>query len=514
MLNAQSAPQMHAQYQMHQQTTPAASAQQAVAMNPFQLLSNLLELQLPKQRHDLENNANNLENVAKYCEDTYFESKEPLKSDALKVSKSYTTQAVASIADQINMLASSFVELIGTESDLIAQMSLNLSQLQQELKIHQEKVARREIGALTTNKNIQRQLKVKKPDVEEKPVKYIRKPIDYSLLDDIGHGIKMTSRNLGRQSSYSSTHSSSGSDIRGAPTIKPPTPPMAQKSGHGSASGGTIRSSTSSSYYRPTVAPPSVPSEYLSRQELGIYASKKELNLSEHLAYGGARRPSQTSAEYSSGMDTMARRMTNPYMSQVSANNSQMSVGYASGKELGMRTNLNNIDYAFTQNGTVVARRSQQAGSGVYGRPSLSSIQAQMAADGPLMRQQSSSSTASQVHNLMQLPPPPEFLANEGGDDDTIAFVEEDHDVIPPWVPLERLLEKVVTTYGYVGLRDDELSFKENTVVYVLKKNDDHWYEGVMQDDVTGQIFTGLYPFNYARSVRKYVNEEKRSSEC
>ena len=133
-----------------------------------------------------------------------------------------------------------------------------------------------------------------------------------------------------------------------------------------------------------------------------------------------------------------------------------------------------------------------------------------------MMRQQSSSSTASHVvQNLMQLlPPPPEFLANEGGEDETIAFVEEDSDVVPPWVPLERLLEKVVTTYGYEGLRDDELSFKENTVVYVLKKNDDHWYEGVMQDEATGQIFTGLYPFNYARSVRKYVGEEKRSSEC
>jgi len=75
--------------------------------------------------------------------------------------------------------------------------------------------------------------------------------------------------------------------------------------------------------------------------------------------------------------------------------------------------------------------------------------------------------------------------------------------VIPPWVPLNRLLEKVVTKYGYEGLKDDELSFKENTVVDVLKKNDDHWYEGVMQDEATGQICTVLHPFNYARSMRK-----------
>lgn len=38
---------------------------------------------------------------------------------------------------------------------------------------------------------------------------------------------------------------------------------------------------------------------------------------------------------------------------------------------------------------------------------------------------------------------------------------------------------------------DDELSFQESSVLYVLKKNDDGWWEGVM-DGVTG-----LFPGNY-----------------
>lgn len=40
-------------------------------------------------------------------------------------------------------------------------------------------------------------------------------------------------------------------------------------------------------------------------------------------------------------------------------------------------------------------------------------------------------------------------------------------------------------------LLDDELSFQESSVLYVLKKNDDGWWEGVM-DGVTG-----LFPGNY-----------------
>ncbi|MEQ2193209.1 Abl interactor 2 [Xenoophorus captivus] len=57
--------------------------------------------------------------------------------------------------------------------------------------IHKEKVARREIGILTTNKNTSRTHKIIAPANMERPVRYIRKPIDYTLLDDVGHGVKV-----------------------------------------------------------------------------------------------------------------------------------------------------------------------------------------------------------------------------------------------------------------------------------------------------------------------------------
>lgn len=62
--------------------------------------------------------------------------------------------------------------------------------------IHKEKVARREIGELTTNKSITKPAGVKNPGIvfpeqQERPVKYVRKTIDYNVLDCLGHGVRV-----------------------------------------------------------------------------------------------------------------------------------------------------------------------------------------------------------------------------------------------------------------------------------------------------------------------------------
>ena len=49
----------------------------------------------------------------------------------------------------------------------------------------------------------------------------------------------------------------------------------------------------------------------------------------------------------------------------------------------------------------------------------------------------------------------------------------------------------VVAIYNYQQDKEDELTFDEGAVIYVVKKNDDGWWEGVMN----GQ--TGLFPGNY-----------------
>jgi abl interactor 2 len=44
----------------------------------------------------------------------------------------------------------------------------------------------------------------------------------------------------------------------------------------------------------------------------------------------------------------------------------------------------------------------------------------------------------------------------------------------PSLVP-KNYLEKVIAVYDYAAEREDELSFQENSLIYVLKKNDDGW---------------------------------------
>lgn len=49
-----------------------------------------------------------------------------------------------------------------------------------------------------------------------------------------------------------------------------------------------------------------------------------------------------------------------------------------------------------------------------------------------------------------------------------------------------------MSLYEYVQQRDDELTFQEGVIIYVIKKNDDGWYEGVTDGGASG-----LFPGNY-----------------
>lgn len=364
----------------------------------FDNISNIVEKEIPMQGKNLADNTMNLEKVAQYCEDIYVNSKDQNKTHLLKETKGFTTQALASVAYQIQCLANSFLTLLDDQSSLIEDMGNSMTNLAHEVSIHKEKVARREIGVLTTNKCVIRTAKIKRSDIDEKPVKYVRKPIDYSIMDDIGHGVKLTktagNTGVGRQNSYSSTHSSSGiQNITGSGSIKggQDTPPLHLKSNilaNNPTGLNTVRSINSSQnqYYRTPIIPPSVPSEYLSRQELGIYSSKKELNqsggadsLSAACGYGGPiggykKRPSinnssmnmpimgnqsyNTNVNEYSGTETLDSRMAQTYMQQLNLNpgmSNNNSVSYASGKDMNIiRTNLNNIDYTTT--GTIYRR--------------------------------------------------------------------------------------------------------------------------------------------------------------
>lgn len=126
-------------------------------------------------------------------------------------------------------------------------------------------------------------------------------------------------------------------------------------------------------------------------------------------------------------------------------------------------------------------------------------------------------------------PPPPEDYEDDDEDESAVVeysdpYAEED----PPWAP-RNYLEKggcfllpsscvtsqpkslciilsrfvfpsVVAIYDYARDKEDELSFQEGAIIYVIKKNDDGWYEGVMNGT------TGLFPGNYVESIMHYAD--------
>ncbi|KAE8291269.1 Abelson interactor 1 [Larimichthys crocea] len=156
-------------------------------------LQMLLEEEIPAGKRALVESYQNLSRVAEYCENNYVQAQD--KKKALEETKAYTTQSLASVAYQINALANNVLQLLDIQASQLRRMESSINHISQTVDIHKEKVARREIGILTTNKNTSRTHKIIAPGNMERPVRYIRKPIDYTLLDDVGHGVKQHGNN-------------------------------------------------------------------------------------------------------------------------------------------------------------------------------------------------------------------------------------------------------------------------------------------------------------------------------
>uniref|UniRef100_A0A3Q1FT33 Abl-interactor 1a n=1 Tax=Acanthochromis polyacanthus TaxID=80966 RepID=A0A3Q1FT33_9TELE len=212
-------------------------------------LQMLLEEEIPAGKRALVESYQNLTRVADYCENNYVQAQD--KRKALEETKAYTTQSLASVAYQINALANNVLQLLDIQASQLRRMESSINHISQTVDIHKEKVARREIGILTTNKNTSRTHKIIAPANMERPVRYIRKPIDYTVLDDVGHGVKWL-----KAKQHGNNQAIRGGTLSrtNPPTQKPPSPPMSGR--------GTLGRNTSYKTLEP-VKPPTVPNDYM-----------------------------------------------------------------------------------------------------------------------------------------------------------------------------------------------------------------------------------------------------------
>ncbi|KAK5847991.1 hypothetical protein PBY51_017076 [Eleginops maclovinus] len=520
-------------------------------------LQMLLEEEIPAGRSALLDSFTNLERVAEYCESNYVQS--PDKQRALEETKNYTTQSLASVAYLINTLANNVLQMLDIQASQLRRMESSINHISQTVDIHKEKVARREIGILTTNKNTSRTHKIIAPANPERPVRYIRKPIDYSFLDDMGHGVKASAQNM-----------KAGGGVlprTNPPTQKPPSPPLSGK--------GTLGRHSPYRTLEP-VRPPVVPNDYVSSptrnmapplQSPARTASVNQRNRTYSSGSSGGSHPSssRSSSRENSGSGSVGLPIAvptpappNAFPAPVQSNpakpppNTATTPGppttaldgppqapnppvetppvpppppqlpaSAAPPNTGPATFGNPAPGApqfYSMNRPVQPpqqQNSQVGGSLPYRRPSSVTGQPNMFQSqlngGPHFAQNQVADVPpppppaeEPVFEEPTPPPPPpeEYEDDEEEDEEESAVVEYSDPYAeedPPWAP-RTYQEKVVAIYDYARDKEDELSFQEGAIIYVIKKNDDGWYEGVMNGT------TGLFPGNYVESIMHYAD--------
>ncbi|XP_055776832.1 uncharacterized protein LOC129854108 [Salvelinus fontinalis] len=146
----------------------------------------------PASRKALIDNYNNLHRVADYCENNYLGLQDEDTWRGLEETKALTTQALASVAYQINSLATSVLRLLDTQAMQLKDMENSLNLLSLAVAIHQEKVSRREMGIFTTVTKLACAKLMSPPKAgRELEGCYIRRPISFTELDTLGHSFNL-----------------------------------------------------------------------------------------------------------------------------------------------------------------------------------------------------------------------------------------------------------------------------------------------------------------------------------
>uniref|UniRef100_A0A3Q2W1Q0 Abl-interactor 2a n=1 Tax=Haplochromis burtoni TaxID=8153 RepID=A0A3Q2W1Q0_HAPBU len=429
-------------------------------------LQMLLEEEIPAGRRALLDSFTNLERVAEYCESNYVQSAD--KERALEETKSYTTQSLASVAYLINTLANNVLQMLDIQASQLRRMESSVNHISQTVDIHKEKVARREIGILTTNKNTSRAHKIVAPANPERPVRYIRKPIDYSVLDDIGHGVKVGRPNMKLGAGLSRSN---------PPTQKPPSPPRAGK--------GILGKNSPYRTLEP-VRPPVVPNDYVSSPTRNNMAGGQLPSPARTATLNHRPRTYSGSVGIPIAVPTPSPPSTFPgpivpqfySMNRPQPRQQTPQVG-------------GSLPYRRPPSvtGQPITTQNQVNGGPYYNQSPVS--------DAPPPSQPA---TENQVAHEEALPTPQP--AEDGHEEEDSAVVEYNDPYAeedPPWAP-RNYLEKVVAIYDYMADKEDELSFQEGAIIYVIKKNEDGWFEGVMNST------TGLFPGNYVESIMHYAD--------
>nr|KAF6385789.1 abl interactor 1 [Myotis myotis] len=414
-------------------------------------LQMLLEEEIPSGKRALIESYQNLTRVADYCENNYIQATD--KRKALEETKAYTTQSLASVAYQINALANNVLQLLDIQASQLRRMESSINHISQ-------------------------------------------------------HGNNQPART----GTLSRTN---------PPTQKPPSPPMSGR--------GTLGRNTPYKTLEP-VKPPTVPNDYMtSPARLGSQHSPgRTASLNQrprtHSGSSGGSGSRENSGSSSIGIPIAVPTPSPPTIGSAAP-------GSAPGSQYGTMTrqiSRHNSTTSSTSSGgyrrtpSVTAQFSAQPhvnGGPLYSQNSISiapppppmpQLTPQIPLTGFVARVQENIADSPTpppppppddipMFDDSPPPPPPPPVDYEDEEAAVVQYNDPYADGDPAWAP-KNYIEKVVAIYDYTKDKDDELSFMEGAIIYVIKKNDDGWYEGVCNR------VTGLFPGNYVESIMHYTD--------
>ncbi|XP_004942723.2 abl interactor 2 isoform X9 [Gallus gallus] len=471
-------------------------------------LQMLLEEEIPGGRRALFDSYTNLERVAEYCETNYIQSAD--KQRALEETKAYTTQSLASVAYLINTLANNVLQMLDIQASQLRRMESSINHISQvstqNMKMGglprttpptQKPPSPPMSGKGTIGRHSPyRTLEPVRPPVV--PNDYVpsptrnmapsqQSPVRTASVNQRNRTYSSSGSSGGSHpSSRSSSRENSGSGSVGVPIAVPtPSPPSVYPAPAGSAGTSPLPSTSAPAPTPPAPAPSS------STPDAAAAAG------AQPLADGfTSPTPPAVSSTASTGHPVQFYSMNRP-ASRHTPPTIGGSLPYRRPPSITSQTSLQNQINGgpfYNQNPASLAPPP----------PSILQVTPQLPLMGFVARVQENISDTPPppppvdepvFDESPPPPPPPEDYEEEEAAvvEYSDPYAEED----PPWAP-RTYLEKVVAIYDYTKDKEDELSFQEGAIIYVIKKNDDGWYEGVMNG------VTGLFPGNYVESIMHY----------